>query len=203
MLVIGSALLIRTSLALGAVATGLRCDEHPHDEHVVHRTTLSERVDDRCRHRRWYIAAAKHSGSRAGDVGLLSSARRRIRTPVQGRRSSAREGPVPRWRRLGAGVAGVLRGVQDSRPSRTHVQGDRQRGHAGRRDHQRSDGQAVLQRSGSDRPAARDRPRRGSRVRHGPGSADHRRRGQQQGRRVESGSRRRRCSCRRPSSPTP
>ena len=59
-------------------------------------------------------------------------------------RPVAGAGAVPRRRRLDDGVAGLLRGLQDPGEARAHVRRARRRRVAAGGDHQRGDGEAVL-----------------------------------------------------------
>ena len=84
---------------------------------------------------------------------------------VDSRPAAAARRAVPRRRPVDDRLAGLLRGLQDSREARPRVQRARQQRRAGRRHHQRGDGEAVLAGRRSAERAARDRPRRHARVR--------------------------------------
>ena len=117
-LLVGSALLIRTSMALRAVDPGFDSAQRPDHADVADRTALSEdrrRRADGSRRRR---TAARAAGRRGRQRHLLRAAAGRLWPSVHHRRAAAAAGPVSRRRRLVDGVARILRGVQDSGEAR-------------------------------------------------------------------------------------
>ncbi len=163
MLLIGSALLIRTAVALGGVDPGFDARNVLTMRMSLTGTTVLEvrgRRADGARRRR---SAARRARRRRRQRHVLRAARRRLRPSAS--RSSAGRSRGPRRSTAAAqwidGVAWLLRGLQDSRQARARVQRTRQQRRAGRRHHQRGDGAGSSGQDGdplNDR--LDDRPRR-------------------------------------------
>ena len=100
-LLIGSALLIRTNLALGAVNAGFDAQQRAQDAHVAVGRPLPDvdgrRPDDPGRRR----APSSAAGRRVRQRHLLCAPRRRLRPAVPDRRPAPRAGAVSRRRRRG------------------------------------------------------------------------------------------------------
>ncbi len=139
-LLIGSALLIRTAISLAHVDPGF--DAH---NVLTMRMSLTGAPVREIRggvagRAQWRRAAAHASGRRRGQCDLLRAAAGGLRTSVPHRRPAARQRPVPRRRRLDHDLAGILRSLQDPDEARAQLQRPgQQQQHAGR-DHQRGDG---------------------------------------------------------------
>ena len=112
-LLVGSALLIRTSVALAHVEPGLRRVQRADDADVADRTAVQTSAAVELLVRNAVERLARCPASRR-ERHLLRAARGRLRPAVQHRRPPARR-PVPRRRRLADRVARLLRGVPDSR----------------------------------------------------------------------------------------
>ena len=122
-LLVGSALLIRTSLALRGVDPGFDPAQHPDHANVADRAALPDRPPASSR---WCATASSvcarcpESRSPAPRAACRCRVATACRSPSSGGRWPT--GTVPRRRRLVHGLAGILRGVQDSGQARPLVQ---------------------------------------------------------------------------------
>ena len=184
-LLIGSALLIRTALALGRVDPGFDADNV-----LTMRMSLSGPQFQKSEAVSLLVANGVErlkalSRCRARQRHVLRPAPGRIRPAVHHLRASARRRSVSRRRRLDDRVAGLFRGVPHPDQARADVHRSGQRGRPGRRHHQRGDGAAILAGQRSAGRPARHRTRDHARVRRRAGAPNHRRRRRLAGRRAE------------------
>ena len=146
-LLIGSALLIRTAMALGRVDPGF--DTH---NVLTMRMSLkgaqfdkSEAVEQVVRNGVEKLKAIPGVVEASATCCVPLQGGYGLPFRIVGRPLAAdSQGPYPRRRRLDDGLARLLRGVQDSGEARAHVQRARHRRVDAGRDHQRGDGEAVL-----------------------------------------------------------
>ena len=160
LLLVGSALLIRTLVNLRNVQPGYDPTEHVDDAHVadggeVHADRRGRAADS---HGSRTSAERSRCPCCSGDV--LRAARRRIRIAVPNHRPSAREGTVSWRRRLADDLARATSTCSRSRSSAVASSPSATMPGAGSGDHQRGVGEAVLQGQGSRRRAPDDRRRR-------------------------------------------
>jgi len=162
-LLVGSALLIRTSMALGAVNQGF----DPANVLTMRMSLTGPRFFEV--HGRGAVGAGgSGSDPRAAGRGqrqryLLRAAAGRLWSAVHHRGQAARRSITWR-RRLADGFTGILRGLQDSGQARARVQRSRRRpGSSGGGD-QRSHGQTILAEGRSAGRPADYRPRSDARI---------------------------------------
>ena len=144
-LLVGSALLIRTAVALAHVNPGFDATNVLTMRMSLTGPRFQERAGRRADGRGTASSGCRRCPASSRPAPPAACRSRRLRPALHHRRpAAAGAGSLPRRRRLDDGVAGLLRGLQDPGQARPHLHRARHGHVAAGGDHQRGDGEAVL-----------------------------------------------------------